>query len=104
MFIGSVAAATVSLLVAALLLSWEVRQRQRGAIERRLSDEARVVADVISAESVDDASLDREADRVGRFIASRVTFIAEDGRVVGDSTQSGPVTRTPCAARRAASR
>ena len=90
LFIGSVAAATVSLLVASLLLSWEVRERQRDAIERRLSDEARAVADVISAESVDDASLDREADRVGRFIASRVTFIAEDGRVVGDSTQSGP--------------
>jgi two-component system, OmpR family, phosphate regulon sensor histidine kinase PhoR len=88
-FIGAVAAATVSLLVAALLLSWEVRQRQRVAIEQRLSDEARVVADLISAGSVDDASLDREADRVGQFIASRVTFIAEDGRVVGDSTQSG---------------
>ena len=90
LFIGSVAAATVSLLVASLLLSWEVRERQRDAIERRLSDEAHAVADVISAESVDDASLDREADRVGRFVASRVTFIAEDGRVVGDSTQSGP--------------
>jgi two-component system phosphate regulon sensor histidine kinase PhoR len=90
LFIGSVAAATVSLLVASLLLSWEARERQRDAIERRLSDEARAVADVISAESVDDASLDREADRVGRFVASRVTFIAEDGRVVGDSTQSGP--------------
>ena len=90
LFIGSVAAATVSLLVASLLLSWEVRERQRDAIERRLSDEARAVAEVISAESVDDASLDREADRVGRFVASRVTFIAEDGRVVGDSTQSGP--------------
>ena len=89
-FIASVAAATTSLLVASLLLSWQVRERQRDAIERRLSDEARVVAEVISAESIDDASLDREADRVGRFVASRVTFIAEDGRVVGDSTQSGP--------------
>ena len=89
-FIASVAAATTSLLVASLLLSWQVRERQRDAIERRLSDEARAVAEVISAESIDDASLDGEADRIGRFVASRVTFIAEDGRVVGDSTQSGP--------------
>ena len=89
-FVASVAAATTSLLVASLLLSWQVRERQRDAIERRLTDEARVIAEVISAESIDDAALDREADRAGRFIASRVTFIAEDGRVVGDSTQSGP--------------
>jgi two-component system phosphate regulon sensor histidine kinase PhoR len=87
-FIASVAAATASLLVASLLLSWQVRERQRDAIERRLIDEATVVADALSAELTDDASLDREADRVGRFIASRVTFIAADGRVVGDSTQS----------------
>jgi two-component system, OmpR family, phosphate regulon sensor histidine kinase PhoR len=88
-FIGSVAAATISVLVGSLMLSWEVRQRQRLAIEHRLIDEARVVADLLSAGSVDDAALDREADRVGQFIASRVTLIAEDGRVVGDSTQSG---------------
>jgi two-component system phosphate regulon sensor histidine kinase PhoR len=88
-FIASVAAATASLLVASLLLSWQVRERQRDAIERRLIDEAKVVADALSAELTDDASLDREADRVGRFIAGRVTFIAADGRVVGDSTQSG---------------
>ena len=69
-FVASVAAATTSLLVASLLLSWQVRERQRDAIERRLSDEARAVAEVISAESIDDASLDREADRVGRLAST----------------------------------
>jgi two-component system phosphate regulon sensor histidine kinase PhoR len=88
-FIAAVAAATVSLLVASLILSWEVRDRQRDAIEGRLTEEARAIAEVITAEATDDAALDREADRAGRLIASRVTFIAEDGRVVGDSTQSG---------------
>jgi two-component system phosphate regulon sensor histidine kinase PhoR len=86
-FVGAVAAATVSLLVAALLLSWEVRSRQRQAIEERLTTEARAVASLLPAESADPAALAREADRVGRLIASRVTFVAEDGRVVGDSTQ-----------------
>jgi two-component system phosphate regulon sensor histidine kinase PhoR len=85
-FVGSVVAATISLLVAALLLSWEVRSRQRQAIEERLSNAARAVADLLPAGG-DAAALAREADRVGRLVASRVTFITDDGRVVGDSTQ-----------------
>jgi two-component system phosphate regulon sensor histidine kinase PhoR len=87
-FIGSVGAATVSLLVAALLLSWQVHSRQRAAIEQRLADEARVIADLIESASTDPAVLDAEADRIGRFIDSRVTLIAEDGRVIADSTQT----------------
>src|SRR5688572_23689977 len=85
-FVGSVVAATISLLVASLLLSWEVRSRQRQAIEERLSNEARAVAGLLPADG-NAAALTREADRVGRLVASRVTFITEDGRVVGDSTQ-----------------
>jgi two-component system phosphate regulon sensor histidine kinase PhoR len=86
-FIGSVAAATVSLLVAALLLSWEVRVRQREAIEERLTSEARTIAESIAPDA-EPAALAVEANRLGRLIASRVTLITEDGRVVGDSTQS----------------
>jgi two-component system phosphate regulon sensor histidine kinase PhoR len=86
-FLGSVAAATISLLVAALLLSWEVRSRQREAIEERLTSAARAVNDLLPVDT-DPATLAREADRLGPLIASRVTFIAEDGRVLGDSTQS----------------
>ena len=80
------AAATISLLVAALLLSWEVRARQREAIEERLTMEARAVVDLLPPDG-DAAALQREAGRVGRLIASRATFIAEDGRVVADSSQ-----------------
>ena len=32
--------------------------------------------------------LDREADRLGELLGGRVTFVADDGRVVGDSTQT----------------
>jgi two-component system phosphate regulon sensor histidine kinase PhoR len=88
-FIAAVSAAGVSLVVAALLLSWQVRDRQRAAITGRLTDEARVIAHLISsATSLDEAALDAEADRLGQYSASRVTLIAEDGRVVGDSTQT----------------
>ena len=88
-FIGAVAGSAASLLVAALLLSWQVRNAQRAAIERRLTDEAEVTADLLSP-SLDaaDGALDREADRIGALVRSRVTLIAEDGRVVGDSTQT----------------
>ena len=88
-FVASVSAAAVSLVVVALLLSSQVRQRERGAIQQRLTDEARLIADLLTTAPVQDlAALDREADRLGRNTSSRVTLVAEDGRVVGDSTQT----------------
>jgi two-component system phosphate regulon sensor histidine kinase PhoR len=88
-FLASVAAAAVALLIAALLLSWQVRERQRDAIAQRLTQEARLIADLLAAATaLDSAALDAEADRLGQYSASRVTLITEDGRVVGDSTQT----------------
>jgi two-component system phosphate regulon sensor histidine kinase PhoR len=89
LFVASIAAAGVSLTVVAVLLSWQIRDRQRDAITQRLTDEARLIADLISsAPSLDADALDREADRLGQYSASRVTLVAENGRVVGDSTQT----------------
>ena len=88
-FIAAIAAATVPLLVGELLLSWQVRERQRAAIQSRLMDEAAAIAALLPPPSADAAALDAEADRVGRYVASRVTFITADGHVVGDSTQDG---------------
>jgi two-component system phosphate regulon sensor histidine kinase PhoR len=89
-FIASFAAAAAALLVAALLLSWQVRWQERQVIEARLTDEARLIAELISHASnvLDSGALDQHADRLGQSIAGRVTFIAADGRVVGDSTQT----------------
>jgi two-component system phosphate regulon sensor histidine kinase PhoR len=88
-FTAAVGAAGVSLVVAAVLLSWQVRDRQRAAITGRLEHEAQLIAHLLlSAQSLDEPSLDAEADRLGQYSASRVTLIAEDGRVVGDSTQT----------------
>jgi two-component system phosphate regulon sensor histidine kinase PhoR len=88
-FLASVTAAAVALLIAALLLSWQVRERQRDAVSQRLTQEARLIADLLAAATpLDSAALDAEADRLGQYSASRVTLITEDGRVVGDSTQT----------------
>jgi two-component system phosphate regulon sensor histidine kinase PhoR len=89
-FVGAFAAAALSLLALASLMAWQVVEGQRAAIERHLSDEAYLAADLLSKATAlaDESSLDSEADRLGELISARVTFIAEDGRVVGDSTQT----------------
>jgi two-component system phosphate regulon sensor histidine kinase PhoR len=87
-FFGAVAAAAVSLLVAALLLSWQVRDRLRADIELRLTDEAQVIAELLSSSTTDGPALDAEADRLGRVSSSRVTLVAADGTVLGDSEQT----------------
>jgi two-component system phosphate regulon sensor histidine kinase PhoR len=86
-FVAAVAAAAVSLAVVALLLSWQVGQQQRAAIAQRLTQEARLIADLLAAApALRGPVLDGEANRLGQYSESRVTLIAEDGRVVGDST------------------
>ena len=87
-FVGAFGATALSLLALAGLMAWQVRERQRASIERHLSDEAYLVADLLSTgDGLDESQLDREADRLGSLIAGRVTFIDAGGRVVGDSTQ-----------------
>jgi len=89
-FIASLATAAVSVLVAAALLSWQVRDRQRQTIEERITKDALLVAELLSGSNIRGVdALDREADRLGRYGEARVTFVAADGGVVGDSTQSG---------------
>ena len=87
-FIGSVIAAAVSLVALAAVLSWQVQGQQRSALERRLTDEATLIADLLSqVTTLEGAALDVEADRLGQLVSSRITLVAEDGRVVGDSSQ-----------------
>jgi two-component system, OmpR family, phosphate regulon sensor histidine kinase PhoR len=88
-FLGAFAAAVLSLLALAGLMTWQVRERQRAAVERHMSDEAYLIADLLSqATGLDDSGLDHEADRLGEILGGRVTFVAADGRVVGDSSQT----------------
>jgi two-component system, OmpR family, phosphate regulon sensor histidine kinase PhoR len=89
LFIGSMAAAAFAVMTMALLVPWQLRAQERAVIERRLTDESKLIADLLSsARDITEADMDREADRLGTLVAGRVTLIAGDGRVVGDSAQA----------------
>ena len=86
LFLSSLAVAGATLIVATLLVSWSIRHSVRERIERSLVTEARLAAELLSRQSVmSPAELDVEADALGALGSSRVTFIAPDGSVVGDS-------------------
>jgi two-component system, OmpR family, phosphate regulon sensor histidine kinase PhoR len=89
LFIGSMAAAALAVMTMALLVPWQLRAQERSVIERRLADESKLIADLLSsARDITEADLDHEADRLGTLVSGRVTLVAADGRVVGDSTQT----------------
>jgi two-component system phosphate regulon sensor histidine kinase PhoR len=86
LFFASFLASAATLLVAAALISWSVYRIVDDRIERSLVDEARLAAETLShRQPATPAELETEADALGRLIAARVTFVARDGTVVGDS-------------------
>ena len=86
LFLTALAAAAMAVLVATALVSWSVRRSLEQRIERELGLEARMAAEMLAHHSAaTERELDGEADTLGRILGARVTFIASDGRVVGDS-------------------
>ena len=61
------------------------------SIEARLVSQAQLIAEVLasSTAAVTDATLDDEADRLAGLLQTRVTLVAADGRVLGDSDLDG---------------
>jgi two-component system phosphate regulon sensor histidine kinase PhoR len=90
-FIASLAAAAAALSIATVIIAWQLRGEEYGFIERRLTDQAVLIADLLGQnhELTSDAQIDDEADRLAGSINGRVTLIAGDGRVLGDSTLDG---------------
>jgi two-component system phosphate regulon sensor histidine kinase PhoR len=89
-FFAALSAAIIALAVAGVLFATAMRSRIDERIESTLVAEARLAADLLSrgvpltsAEALDD-----EADRLGALVGARVTFIAADGRVLGDSSET----------------
>jgi two-component system phosphate regulon sensor histidine kinase PhoR len=79
-------AAAITLAVAVTLLSYQLRETTIHRIERSLVSEARLAAETLSHRAAaTPAELDAEADALGRLTSARVTFIAPDGSVTGDS-------------------
>ena len=94
-FLTALAAAAMAMLVATALVSWSVRRSLEQRIEHELGVEARMAAEMLSHHNAStEAALDAEADALGRILAARVTFIAADGRVVGDSELTAEQLRT----------
>jgi len=89
LFLTSLAAAAATMAVATLLLSTSLRRTANDQIEQDLVTQARLAAEALSHQMpATRAELDLEADALGRLGAARVTFIAADGTVVGDSDLS----------------
>jgi two-component system phosphate regulon sensor histidine kinase PhoR len=88
-FITALATAAVTLAVTVTLVSWSVRRTVGNRIEQDLVKEARLAAETLShRQPATPAELDAEADALGQLVSARVTFVAPDGRVVGDSDVS----------------
>ncbi len=95
LFATSVATAALTLIVATTLVSWSVRRTMDSMIQQSLVNETRMAAETLSQRRAATASeLDAEADEVGRLVNARVTFVAPDGTVVGDSELTGDELRT----------
>lgn len=92
LFLATFATAFLALAVAGVLFSWTTRRQTNAQVEQTLRAEARLVADVMTANASTSSanstrSLDDEADRLGAQMTARVTFIAPDGTVLGDSAE-----------------
>ena len=91
-FFAALSAAVIALAVAGTLFATTMRRQIDATIETTLVAEARLAADLLGrgTSHAEVAELDDEADRIGELIGARVTFIAPDGRVVGDSAETLP--------------
>jgi len=86
LFLTSLATVTLALLFATLLVSWSVRQGTDAQIERALVSQARLAAAMLGhRQAMTRAELDGEADTLGTIGGFRVTLVAPDGAVVGDT-------------------
>jgi two-component system phosphate regulon sensor histidine kinase PhoR len=94
LFIAALSSALVALLLAGGLLITSARRQTDARIEDMLVVRARAAAEIVGrlgawspVERFTPADLDREADRLGSLMGARVTLVANDGTVVGDSTE-----------------
>jgi len=89
-FVAALGAAVLALAVAGLLFATATRRQLNDRIENTLVAEARLAADLVehSASLVTVPQLEDEANRIGQRIGARVTFIAPNGTVMGDSSET----------------
>jgi len=85
----AVGTAAFALAVAGALVASAVRRHTEERIARTLRSQAELAAELLAhaQKLLAVQGLDAEADRVGAIVTARVTFIAADGRVLGDSAE-----------------
>src|SRR5215467_5834542 len=89
-FVAALTASVIALAVAGLLFATMMRRQIDRRTEDTLVAEARLAADLLSRAGpiASMREADEEADRLGELVGARVTFIAADGRVIGDSAEA----------------
>ena len=93
LFLAALSSALLALVVAGVLFAFTMQRQTNARVEQTLKSEARVVAELLVrapafADGAEGArGLDAEADRIGALLTARVTFIAADGVVLGDSSE-----------------
>src|SRR6185295_11966900 len=89
-FLAALSAAIIALAVAGVLFATTMRRQIDERIESTLVAEARLAADLLArgaaANNVEE--LQNEAKRLGAIVDGRVTLIAADGHVLGDSAET----------------
>ena len=91
-FLAALVAAVIALGVAGALFATTMRRQIDARIEGTLVAETQLAAELIARSTAAAVpglqELDEEADRIAQLIGARVTFIAADGRVLGDSSET----------------
>jgi two-component system, OmpR family, phosphate regulon sensor histidine kinase PhoR len=86
LFLTSLTTAGLTLVVATVLVSSSIRRATEDEIERALVAQARLAAETLAHRAAtSSAGLDADADALGKLAGLRVTFVAEDGTVLGDT-------------------
>jgi two-component system, OmpR family, phosphate regulon sensor histidine kinase PhoR len=88
-FLASLGVAAAALAFVTVTVAYERRQEERSSIEQRLVTQAQLIAELLSRNPDVAPDLDEEADRLASLLQTRVTLIAADGRVLGDSDLEG---------------
>jgi two-component system phosphate regulon sensor histidine kinase PhoR len=101
LFLVALSAAVLALAVAGLLFAVTARAATNARIESTLVAEARLASELLGRQTSQPPGfggdpipeLDAEADRLGELLGARVTFVAADGLVLGDSAESVEAVR-----------
>ena len=89
LFLAGLSAAVMTLAVAGAIFAVTMQRQTNARVEQTLKTEAQIAVELLLRSDGSGAgrSLDAEADHLGALLTARVTFIAADGVVVGDSAE-----------------